>query len=84
MKRAQRLRTAPVSAAPVVDGGGSGSRNVFSPAGLWRDVTRGTTVRGPVTPKECPAPLGVTPAFVNLTAAGAAKVLAALTREDAS
>lgn len=65
-----------VLAAPKLDEGTT--RDVFLPSGVWRDVNRGTVVRGPTTLKAYAAPLGVTPAFVNLRAKGAAKALKAL------
>jgi alpha-glucosidase (family GH31 glycosyl hydrolase) len=65
-----------VLAAPKLDEGTT--RDVFLPSGVWRDVNRGTVVRGPVTLKAYATPLGVTPAFVNLRAEGAAKALKAL------
>ncbi|WP_413804733.1 TIM-barrel domain-containing protein [Streptomyces sp. OE57] len=67
-----------VLAAPQL--GEGAARDVFLPSGTWRDVTGGTVVRGPVTLKGYAAPLGVTPAFVNLKAKGAAKALKALQR----
>jgi hypothetical protein len=50
----------------------------FLPSGAWRDVRRGVIVHGPTTLTDHPAPLGVTPVFVDLGAKGAAKALAAL------
>ncbi|WP_143675776.1 MULTISPECIES: hypothetical protein [Streptomyces] len=54
------------------------TRDIFLPSGVWRDVGRGTVIHGPVTLKDYAAPLGITPAFVNLKANGAAKALKAL------
>ncbi|MBB4781537.1 TIM-barrel domain-containing protein [Streptomyces rapamycinicus] len=65
-----------VLAAPKLDEGAT--RDIFLPSGVWRDVGRGTVIHGPVTLKDCAAPLGITPAFVNLKANGAAKALKAL------
>ncbi|WP_406436768.1 glycosyl hydrolase family 31 [Streptomyces sp. NBC_01613] len=70
-----------VLAAPKLDEGTT--RDVFLPTGTWRDVTNGKVVRGPVTLKGYAAPLGVTPAFVNLKAQGATKAYAALARTGA-
>ncbi|MFF2937557.1 glycoside hydrolase family 31 protein [Streptomyces mirabilis] len=65
-----------VLAAPKLDEGTT--RDVFLPSGVWRDVSRGSVLRGPATLRAYAAPLGVTPAFVNLRAKGAAKALKAL------
>jgi alpha-glucosidase (family GH31 glycosyl hydrolase) len=70
-----------VLAAPKLDEGST--RDVFLPSGTWRDVTNGKVVRGPVTLKGYAAPLGVTPAFVNLKAKGATKAYEALKRTGA-
>ncbi|MGW2640636.1 glycoside hydrolase family 31 protein [Streptomyces sp. NPDC001348] len=70
-----------VLAAPKLDEGTT--RDVFLPTGTWRDVTGGKVVRGPVTLKGYAAPLGVTPAFVNLKAKGAARAYRALARTGA-
>ncbi|WP_405523056.1 glycosyl hydrolase family 31 [Streptomyces canus] len=70
-----------VLAAPKLDEGTT--RDIFLPAGTWRDVTTGKVVRGPVTLKGYAAPLGVTPAFVNLKAKGATKAYPALARTGA-
>ena len=70
-----------VLAAPKLDEGST--RDVFLPTGTWRDVTSGKVVRGPVTLKGYAAPLGVTPAFVNLKAKGATKAYQALARTGA-
>ncbi|WP_405607516.1 TIM-barrel domain-containing protein [Streptomyces sp. NBC_00076] len=70
-----------VLAAPKLDEGTT--RDVFLPTGTWRDVTNGKVVRGPVMLKGYAAPLGVTPAFVNLKAQGATKAYAALARTGA-
>ncbi|WP_406155619.1 glycosyl hydrolase family 31 [Streptomyces sp. NBC_00882] len=70
-----------VLAAPKLDEGTT--RDVFLPTGTWRDVTTGKVVRGPVTLKGYAAPLGVTPAFVNLKAKGATKAYEALARTGA-
>ncbi|WP_326671062.1 TIM-barrel domain-containing protein [Streptomyces canus] len=67
-----------VLAAPKLDEGTT--RDVFLPTGTWRDVTSGKVVRGPVTLKGYAAPLGVTPAFVNLKAKGATEAYQALAR----
>lgn len=64
-----------VLASPQLDAGTT--RDIFLPSGIWRDVNRGTLLRGPVTLRGYAAPLGVTPAFVNLKAAGATKALKA-------
>lgn len=69
-----------VLAAPQLDAGTT--RDIFLPSGTWRDVNRGTLLRGPVTLRGYAAPLGVTPAFVNLKAAGAAKALKAFQRNN--
>ncbi|WP_328636799.1 glycoside hydrolase family 31 protein [Streptomyces canus] len=71
-----------VLAAPKLDEGTT--RDVFLPTGTWRDVTTGKVVRGPVTLKGYAAPLGVTPAFVNLKAKGATKAYQALSRTGAA
>ncbi|MFE9438749.1 glycoside hydrolase family 31 protein [Streptomyces sp. NPDC006602] len=70
-----------VLAAPKLDEGTT--RDVFLPTGTWRDVTTGRVLRGPVTLKQYAAPLGVTPAFVNLKAKGAGKAYQALARTGA-
>ncbi|MEW2399685.1 glycoside hydrolase family 31 protein [Streptomyces sp. NPDC046862] len=70
-----------VLAAPKLDEGTT--RDVFLPTGTWHDVTDGKVVRGPVTLKGYAAPLGVTPAFVNFKAKGAAKAYRALARTGA-
>ncbi|MDT0484212.1 TIM-barrel domain-containing protein [Streptomyces doebereineriae] len=70
-----------VLAAPKLDEGTT--RDVFLPTGTWRDVTNGKVVRGPVTLRGYAAPLGVTPAFVNLRAEGATKAYQALARTGA-
>ncbi|MFK4268640.1 glycoside hydrolase family 31 protein [Streptomyces milbemycinicus] len=70
-----------VLAAPKLDEGAT--RDIFLPSGVWRDVGRGTVVHGPVTLKDYAAPLGITPAFVNLKAKGAAKAYQALARTGA-
>ncbi|MGP4048678.1 glycoside hydrolase family 31 protein [Streptomyces sp. 2A115] len=70
-----------VLAAPKLDEGTT--RDVFLPSGTWRDVTNGQVVRGPVTLKGYAAPLGVTPAFVNLKAKGATKAYQALAHTSA-
>ncbi|WP_405475794.1 TIM-barrel domain-containing protein [Streptomyces canus] len=70
-----------VLAAPKLDEGTT--RDVFLPTGTWRDVTTGKILRGPVTLKGYAAPLGVTPAFVNLKAEGAGKAYQALARTGA-
>ncbi|WP_326573667.1 hypothetical protein OG889_02045 [Streptomyces sp. NBC_00481] len=57
--------------------------NVFLPTGTWRDVTNGKAVRGPVTRKGHPAPLGTPPAGVSLKAEGATKAYQALARTGA-
>ncbi|KQW14757.1 hypothetical protein [Streptomyces sp. Root369] len=68
-------------AAPKLDEGTT--RDIFLPTGTWRDVTTGKVVHGPVTLKGYVAPLGVTPAFVNLKAKGATKAYQALARTGA-
>ncbi|WP_371673039.1 glycosyl hydrolase family 31 [Streptomyces sp. NBC_00289] len=70
-----------VLAAPKLDEGTT--RDVFLPTGTWRDVINRKVVRGPVTLKAYAAPLGVTPAFVNLKAEGATKAYEALARTGA-
>lgn len=57
------------------------TRDVHLPPGTWRDVNRGRTIHGPATLRGYSAPLGVTPAFVNLDADGAGKALRALSRD---
>ncbi|WP_214317574.1 TIM-barrel domain-containing protein [Nonomuraea sediminis] len=69
-----------VLAAPQLSTGGT--RDVYLPSGHWYDVNQGTTIKGPATLKGYAASLGVTPAFVNLRAAGADKAIAALKRDD--
>ena len=54
------------------------TRTVHLPPGVWYDVNHGTVIHGPKTLKGYGAPLGVTPAFVNLKARGAGKALRAL------
>ncbi|MGW0582828.1 NEW3 domain-containing protein [Streptomyces sp. NPDC002920] len=68
-------------AAPKLSTGAT--RSVHLPPGTWYDVNQGTVIRGPRTLKGYAAPLGVTPAFVNLKAKGAAKAIKALKRDDA-
>lgn len=58
------------------------SRTVYLPAGAWYDVNHGTVIHGPRTLTGYGAPLGVTPAFVNLKAKGAGKAVRALKRHD--
>lgn len=70
-----------VLAAPKLNTGAT--RSVHLPPGTWYDVNQGTVIRGPKTLKGYAAPLGVTPAFVNLKAKGAAKAIKALKRDDA-
>ena len=70
-----------VLAAPKLSTGAT--RAVHLPPGTWYDVNQGTVIRGPKTLKGYAAPLGVTPAFVNLKAKGAAKAIRALKRDDA-
>ncbi|GAB2965851.1 hypothetical protein GCM10023080_029480 [Streptomyces pseudoechinosporeus] len=70
-----------VLAAPKLSTGVT--RSVHLPPGTWYDVNQGTVIRGPKTLKGYAAPLGVTPAFVNLKAKGAAKAVKALKRDDA-
>ncbi|MDX3694399.1 glycoside hydrolase family 31 protein [Streptomyces europaeiscabiei] len=70
-----------VLAAPKLSTGAT--RSVHLPPGTWYDVNQGTVIRGPRTLKGYAAPLGVTPAFVNLKAKGAAKAVKALKRDDA-
>ncbi|WP_411978012.1 TIM-barrel domain-containing protein [Streptomyces phaeochromogenes] len=70
-----------VLAAPKLSTGAT--RSVHLPPGTWYDVNQGTVIRGPKTLKGYAAPLGVTPAFVNLKAKGAAKAVKALKRVDA-
>jgi len=70
-----------VLAAPKLSTGAT--RSVHLPPGTWYDVNQGTVIRGPKTLKGYAAPLGVTPAFVNLKAKGAAKAVKALKRDDA-
>ncbi|WP_249416445.1 glycoside hydrolase family 31 protein [Streptomyces sp. TS71-3] len=65
-----------VLAAPALAAGAT--RTVHLPPGTWYDVNRHTVIRGPKTLEAYPAPLGVTPTFVNLTAKGAAKAIKAL------
>lgn len=67
-----------VLAAPMLAPGDR--RDVFLPSGTWYDVNHRTTIRGPRTLRGYAAPLGVTPAFVDLRAAGAATALRALKR----
>ncbi|MFV8182363.1 glycoside hydrolase family 31 protein [Streptomyces sp. AF1B] len=54
------------------------TRDIHLPPGRWYDVNRHTTIKGPTTLKAYAAPLGVTPAFVNLHAKGAVEALRAL------
>ncbi|WP_413804737.1 TIM-barrel domain-containing protein [Streptomyces sp. OE57] len=68
-----------VLAAPKLSTGAT--RTVHLPPGTWYDVNQGTVIRGPKTLKGYAAPLGVTPAFVNLKAKGAAKAIKALKRD---
>ncbi|MGY1503497.1 TIM-barrel domain-containing protein [Streptomyces sp. QTS52] len=70
-----------VLAAPKLSAGAT--RSVHLPPGTWYDVNQGTVIRGPKTLKGYAAPLGVTPAFVNLKARGAGKAVKALKRDDA-
>ncbi|MGW2640633.1 TIM-barrel domain-containing protein [Streptomyces sp. NPDC001348] len=70
-----------VLAAPKLSTGAT--RSVHLPPGTWYDVNQGTVIRGPRTLKGYAAPLGVTPAFVDLKAKGAAKAIKALRRYDA-
>jgi alpha-glucosidase (family GH31 glycosyl hydrolase) len=70
-----------VLAAPQL--GDKATRTVHLPPGVWYDVNHGTVIRGPKTLKGYGAPLGVTPAFVNLKAKGADKALRALRSDDA-
>jgi hypothetical protein len=70
-----------VLAAPKLSSGAT--RSVHLPPGTWYDVNQGTVIRGPKTLKGYAAPLGVTPAFVNLKAKGADKAIRALKRDDA-
>ena len=70
-----------VLAAPMLSSGASAPSHL--PTGNWIDVNHGTVIRGPKTLKGYPAPLGVTPAFVNLKAKGADKAIRALKRDDA-
>ncbi|KUM78199.1 hypothetical protein [Streptomyces curacoi] len=56
------------------------SRDIHPPPGTSYDVDRGTTVKGPATLTPYPAPLTVTPAFVNPRAEGADLALRALHR----
>ncbi|NEC85296.1 TIM-barrel domain-containing protein [Streptomyces sp. SID12501] len=70
-----------VLAAPKLSSGAT--RSVHLPPGTWYDVNQGTVIRGPKNLKGYAAPLGVTPAFVNLKAKGAAKAVKALKRDDA-
>jgi alpha-glucosidase (family GH31 glycosyl hydrolase) len=67
-----------VLAAPVLSSGVT--RDVFLPSGKWFDVNRGTVIHGPTTLRGYRAPLDVTPAFVDMRAAGAAKAIRALRR----
>lgn len=69
-----------VLAAPKLSSGAT--RSVHLPPGTWYDVNQGTVIRGPRTLKGYAAPLGVTPAFVDLKAEGAAKAVRALKRDD--
>ncbi|MBW8738775.1 MAG: alpha-galactosidase [Streptomyces turgidiscabies] len=69
-----------VLAAPKLSAGAT--RSVHLPPGIWYDVNQGTVIPGPRTLKGYAAPLGVTPAFVNLKATGAAKAIRALRRAD--
>ncbi|MDF6045483.1 NEW3 domain-containing protein [Streptomyces sp. JH14] len=69
-----------VLAAPNL--GSSGTRTLHLPRGAWYDVNQGTVIHGPATLKGYAAPLGVTPAFVNLSAQGAGKAIQALRRSD--
>ncbi|MGP4005116.1 TIM-barrel domain-containing protein [Streptomyces sp. 4N124] len=71
-----------VLAAPQLSAGGH--RTVHLPSGTWYDVNHGTVIRGPKTLTGYPTPLGVTPAFVNLKAKGAAKAVRALGARGAS
>ncbi|MFF7656158.1 TIM-barrel domain-containing protein [Streptomyces sp. NPDC007983] len=57
------------------------TRDVHLPPGAWYDVNQGTVIHGPRTLKGYTAPLGVTPAFVDLEARGAAKAIKALKRD---
>ncbi|GAA1086631.1 hypothetical protein GCM10009577_04350 [Streptomyces javensis] len=68
-----------VLAAPKLSTGAT--RTVHLPPGTWYDANQGTVIRGPKTLKGYAAPLGVTPAFVNLKAKGAAKAIKALKRD---
>lgn len=70
-----------VLAAPKLSTGAT--RSVHLPPGTWYDVNQGTVIRGPKTLKGYAAPLGVTPAFVNLKAEGADKAIKALKRDNA-
>ncbi|MET8243011.1 glycoside hydrolase family 31 protein [Streptomyces sp. NPDC005202] len=69
-----------VLAAPQLTDGAS--RTVHLPPGVWYDVQHGTVSHGPKTVTGYDTPLGVTPAFVNLRAKGAAKALRALRGDD--
>ncbi|MFF0396006.1 TIM-barrel domain-containing protein [Streptomyces sp. NPDC005248] len=70
-----------VLAAPQV--ADKATRTVHLPPGTWYDVNQGTVIHGPKDLKGYGAPLGVTPAFVNLKAPGADKALRALRSDDA-
>nr|QIY76932.1 glycoside hydrolase [Streptomyces sp. RLB1-33] len=70
-----------VLAAPQL--GDRATRTVHLPAGVWYDVNHDTVIRGPKNLTGYGAPLGVTPAFVNLKAQGADKALRALRGSDA-
>ncbi|MFF5277579.1 TIM-barrel domain-containing protein [Streptomyces sp. NPDC000133] len=70
-----------VLAAPQV--ADKATRTVHLPPGTWYDVNQGTVIRGPKDLKGYGAPLGVTPAFVDLKAPGADKALRALRSDDA-
>ncbi|MGP3983186.1 TIM-barrel domain-containing protein [Streptomyces sp. KR80] len=65
-----------VLAAPML--GPGTTRDIHLPPGIWYDVNRGTTIHGPANLEGYQVPLGVTPAFVNLKAKGAGKVVKAL------
>jgi alpha-glucosidase (family GH31 glycosyl hydrolase) len=65
-----------VLAAPMLTPGDR--RDVFLPSGVWYDVNRGRTVRGPRLLRDYAAPLSVTPVFVDLKAPGAGMALGAL------
>ncbi|GAA4610080.1 glycoside hydrolase family 31 protein [Actinoallomurus liliacearum] len=71
-----------VLAAPKLSSGDT--RDVFLPTGKWFDVNRGTVVQGPKILRGYRVPLDVTPAFVDVKAAGADKAIRALRRTGAA